>query len=228
MERNFISTHDATLNGVVVLVTQLCPTLCHPIVCSPSGSSVHGIIQARTLDWVAISFSRGYTYLTLSSVQFSCWVVSDSVTPWIAARQASLSITKSRNLLKLTSQCCHPTISSSVIPFSSCPQSLPESGSFSNESTLRMRWPKYWNFSFSISPSIEGSGLISFRIDWLDLLAVLGTLRSLLQYHSSKASILLCSAFFTVQLSHPYMTTGKTMALTRQTLLCWQSNVSAL
>ena len=90
---------------------------------------------------------------------------------------------------------------------------------FSNESTLRMRWPKYWSFSFSISPSKEHPGLISFRMDWLDLLAVQGTLRSLLQHHSSKASILRRSAFFTVQLSHPYMTTGKTIALTRRTLV---------
>ena len=90
---------------------------------------------------------------------------------------------------------------------------------FSNESTLRMRWPKYWSFSFSISPCNEHPGLISFRMDWLDLLAVQGTLKSLLQHHSSKASILPCSAFFTVQLSHPYMTTGKTIALTRPTLL---------
>ena len=89
----------------------------------------------------------------------------------------------------------------------------------SNESTLHMRWPKYWSFSFSISPSNEHPGLISFRMDWVDLLAVQGTLRSLLQHHSSKASILRCSAFFTVQLSHPYMTTGKTIALTRWTLL---------
>ena len=90
---------------------------------------------------------------------------------------------------------------------------------FSNESTLRMRWPKYWSFSFSISPSNEYPGLISFRMDWLDLLAFQGTLKSLLQHHSSKASILQCSAFLTVQLSHPYMTTGKTIALTRQTLV---------
>ena len=87
---------------------------------------------------------------------------------------------------------------------------------FSNESTLRMRWPKYWSFSFSISPSKEHPGLISFRMDWLDLLAVQGTLKSLLQHHSSNASILCCSAFFTVQLSHPYMTSGKTIALTRR------------
>ena len=90
---------------------------------------------------------------------------------------------------------------------------------FSNESTLHMRWPKYWSFSFSISPSNEHPGLISFRMDWLDLLAVQGTLKSLLQHHSSKASILRCSAFFTVQLSHPYMTTGKTIALTRWTFV---------
>uniref|UniRef100_A0AC11EQM2 Uncharacterized protein n=1 Tax=Ovis aries TaxID=9940 RepID=A0AC11EQM2_SHEEP len=95
----------------------------------------------------------------------------------------------------------------------------PSIKAFSNESTLRMRWPKYWSFSFSISPSNEYPGLISFRMDWLDLLAVQGTLKSLLQHHSSKASILRCSAFFTVQLSHPYMTTGKTIALTRQTFL---------
>ena len=113
---------------------------------------------------------------------------------------------------------CHPAISSSVFPFSSCPQSLPASV-FSNESTLRMRWPKYWSFSFSTSPSIEHPGLISFRIDWLDLLAVQGTLKSLFQHHSSKASILPHSAFFTVQLSHPYMTTGKTIALTRWTFV---------
>ena len=90
---------------------------------------------------------------------------------------------------------------------------------FSNESTLRMRWPKYWSFSLSISPSNEHPGLISFRMDWLDLLAVQGTLKSLLQHHSSKASVHLCSAFFIVQLSHPYMTTGKTIALTRQTFV---------
>ena len=90
---------------------------------------------------------------------------------------------------------------------------------FSNESTLHMRWPKYWSFSFSISPSKEHPGLISFRMDWLDLLAVQGTLKALLQHHSSKASILRCSAFFTVQLSHPYITTGKTIALTRQTFV---------
>ena len=104
------------------------------------------------------------------------------------------------------------------------PPILPSIGVFSKESTLRMRWPKYWSFSFSIIPSKEIPGLI-FRMDWLDLLAVQGTLKSLLQHHSSKESIFWRSAFFTVQLSHPYMTTGKTIALTRQ--ICWQSNVSA-
>ena len=102
--------------------------------------------------------------------------------------------------------------------FSSCPQSLPASV-FSNESTLLMRWPKSWSFSFSIIPSKEIPGLISFRMDWVDLLAIQGTLNSLLQHHISKASILRRSAFFTVQLSHPYMTTGKTIALTRRTLV---------
>ena len=106
---------------------------------------------------------------------------------------------------------CHPLLL--------LPSVFPSIRVFSNESALRIRWPKYWSFSFSISPSIEYSGLISFRMDWLDLLAVQGTLKSLLQHHSSKASILQCSAFFIVQLSHSYMTTGKTIALTRQTFV---------
>ena len=109
-------------------------------------------------------------------------------------------------------------ISSLVVPFSSCPQSLPASV-FSNESTLHMKWPKYWRFSYSIILSKEHPGLTSFKIDWLDLFAVQGTLKSPFQHHSSKVSILQCSAFFTVQLSHPYMTTGKTIALTRWTLI---------
>ena len=99
------------------------------------------------------------------------------------------------------------------------PSIFPRIRVFSNKSVLHIRWPKYWSFSFSISPSNKHSGMISFRIDWLDLLAIQGTLKSLLQHHSSKESILRCSAFFTVQLSHPYMTTGKTIALTRQTLV---------
>ena len=111
----------------------------------------------------------------------------------------------------------HPTISSSVVPFSF--SIFPSIRVFSNESALQIRWPEYWSFNFSISPSSEHSGLISFRVDWLDLLAVQGTLKSLLQHHSSKASILQCSAFFIVQLSHPYMITGKTIALTRRTFV---------
>ena len=114
---------------------------------------------------------------------------------------------------------CHPTISSSVVPFSSCLQSFPASGSFQMSQFYSIRWPKYWSFSFSISPSNEHPGLTSFRMDWLDLLAVQGTLKSLLQHHCSKASILRRSAFFRVQLSHPYMTTGKTIALTRRTFV---------
>ena len=142
-------------------------------------------------------------------------------TPWISARQASLSITNTWSSLKLTFIesvmpsshliLCHPLLLLPLIP--------PSIRVFFNESTLRMRQPKYWSFSFSIVPSKEHPGLISFRMDWLDLLAVQGTLKSLLQYHSSKASILRCSAFFTVQLSHPYMTTGKTIALTRWTFV---------
>ena len=143
------------------------------------------------------------------------------MTPWTAARQASLAITNSWSLLKLTSI-------ESLMPSNHlilcCPLLLPPSifpniRVFSNESVLRIRWPKYWSFSFSISPFNEYSGLISFRMDWLDLLAVQGTLKSLLQHHSLKASILWGSAFFIVQLSHPYITTGKTIALTRRPLL---------
>ena len=117
------------------------------------------------------------------------------------------------------SQWCYPIISSSVVPFSSRPQSFPASGSFQMKSVRHIRWPKYWSFSFNLSPSNEHPGLISFRMDWLDLLAVRGTLKSLLQHHSSKASILQHSPFFIVQLSHPYMTTGKTIALTRRTFV---------
>ena len=156
------------------------------------------------------------------SVQFSRSVVSDSfVTPWIAARQASLSITNSRSSPKLV--CIKSVMPSSHLilccPLFLLPPIPPSIRVFSNESTLCMRWPKYWSFSFSISPSKEYPGLISFRMDWLDLLAVQGTLKSLLQHHSAKASVLQRSVFFTVQLSHPYMTTGKTIALTRWTFV---------
>ena len=112
-----------------------------------------------------------------------------------------------------STQPCSAQFNSSVVPFSYCPQSLPASESFPMSQLFRMRWPKYWSFSFSIIPSKEYAGLISFRMDWLDLLAVLGTLKSLLQHHSSKATILWCSAFYTVQISHPYMTPGKNHSL---------------
>ena len=148
-----------------------------------------------------------------SSVAQSCLALWD---PMDWARQASLSITNSQSLSKLMSIelvipsnhliLCRPLLLLSQIP--------PSIRVFSNESALCIRWPKYWSFSFNISPSNEHPGLISFTMDWLDLLAVQGTLKSLLQHHSSKASILQCSAFFLVQLSHPYMTTGKTTALT--------------
>ena len=142
------------------------------------------------------------------------------VTPWTATHQASLSFTISQSLLKLISTelvmpsnylvLCLPLL---LLPI------FPSIRGFSNESVLRIRWPKYWSFSFSTNPSSEYSGLISFRFDWFDLLAVQGTLKSLLQQQSSKTSILQCSAVFMVQLSHPYMITGKTMALTRQTFV---------
>ena len=143
------------------------------------------------------------------------------MTPWTATHQDSLSITNSWSLLKLMSIesvmpsnqliLCHPPLL--------LPSIFPSIRVFSNESVLRIRWPKYWSFSFSISPFNEYSGSISFKINWLDLLAVQGILKSLLQHHTSKASILQCSAFFMVQLSHPYVTTGKTIALTRQTFV---------
>ena len=142
-------------------------------------------------------------------------------TPWITARQTSLSITNSRSSLKLMPiESMMPSSHLMLcLPLLLLPPIPPSIWVFSNESTLRMRRPKYWNFSFSISPSNEHPGLISFTMDWLDLLAVQGTLKSLLQHHSSKASILWHSAFLTVQRSHPYMTTGKTIALTRQTFV---------
>ena len=160
-----------------------------------------------------------------SSVQSpSCvWLFG---TPWTVACQTSLSISSSQSLLKLMSIelvmpsnhliLCHPLIL--------LPSIFPSIRVFSNEPILYIRWPKDWSFSFSISPSNEHSALMSFRMDWLDLLVVQGTLKGLLQHHSSKASMLRCSAFFIVQLSHPYMTTGKTIALTGHSFV---SNVSA-
>ena len=151
------------------------------------------------------------------TVQFSHSVVSDSATPWTAARKASLSITNSQRWLKLMSiELVMPSNHLILFrPLLLLPSIFPSIRVFSNESVLGIRWPKYWNFSFSIIPSNEHLGLISFRMDWLDLLAVQGTLKRLLQHHSWKASVLQCSAFFIVQISHPYMATGKTIALTR-------------
>ena len=161
-------------------------------------------------------------------MQFSHSVESDSVIPWTTAHQVSLSITNSRSLPKVMSIesvmpsnhliLCHPLLL--------LPSIFLSIRVFSNESVLHIRWPKCWSFSFSIGPSNEYSVLISFRIDWMDLLAFQGTLKSLLQHHISKPSFLQHSGFFIVQLSHPYMTTGKKHSLDWKDL-CWQSNVSA-
>ena len=171
-------------------------------------------VQRRTCSNNPYSTKSFLVLPQFSSVTQSCLFA----TPWTAARQGSLSITNSRSLLKLMSielvmpsnhliLCC---------PLLLLPSIFPSIRVFSNESALCIRWPRYWSFSFNISPSNEYSGLISFRMDWLDFLAVQVTLKSLLQHHSSKASILRSSAFWIVQLSHPYMTTGKTIALTRR------------
>ena len=156
--------------------------------------------------------------LNISSVQSlsHVWLFS---TPWTVACQASLFITNSQSLLKLMSikSVMPPNHLILCQPLLLLPSIFPSIRAFSNESGLRIRWPQYWSFSFSISPSHEYSGPISFRMDWFDLLAVQGTLKSLLQHHSSKTSVLRCSAFFMVQ--HPYMTTGKTIPLTRQTFV---------
>ena len=202
--------------------------------CSPSGSCVHGILQARILECVAISFSRASSrprdrtrisclvcladlFLTTEppSVQFNSVTQSYSTLwiPWTQAHQASLSITNPHELKLMFIESVIP--SSHLIlchPLLLLPSIFHSTRIFSNESALPIRWPKYW--SFSISPSNQYSGLISFSIDWLDLLAVQGTLKSLLQHHSSKVSILWHSASCIVQLSHPYMTSGK-ITLTR-------------
>ena len=201
------------------LIAQLCLTLCYPMDCSLPGSSVHGDSSGRnsgvgchallqrifpTQGWTQISCLAAdsvtvWPNSSVSSVQLLS-PVQLFATPWPAECQASLSITNSQKLLKLMFIesvtpsnhliLCHPLLL--------LPSILPSIRVFSNESVLHMRWPKYWSFSFSISPSNEHSGLISFRMDWLDLLAVQGTLKSLLQHHSSKASALQCSAFFMV------------------------------
>ena len=165
----------------------------------------------KPLDGFLVSFS------SVQSVSHVCLFA----TAWTAARQASLSITNSRSLLKL--MFIESVMPSNHLilcrPLLLLPSIFPSIRVFSNESVLHIRWPKHWSFRFSISPSNEYSRLISFRIDWFDLLAVQGTLRSLLQHHSSKASIFQCSAFFIVYLSYPYMTTGKSIALTRWTFV---------
>ena len=178
--------------------------------------------------WLKFSwniFSYKYDFYQIRSDQ-SLSHVRLFETPWIAARQASLSITNSRSWLRLMSIESVMPSSHRILcrPLLLLPPTPPSIRVFSNESTLCMRWTKYWSFSFSIIPSKESPGMISFRMDWLDLLAVQGTLKSLLQHHSSKASILWCSAFFAVQLSHPYMTTGKTIALTRRTFVGKNNN----
>ena len=172
--------------------------------------------MAQNFNGIFFFWIQYYHIFCISSVQLlsHVWVF---VTPWITACQASLSITNSWSPPKPIElvmpsnhlNICHPLLL--------LPSIFPSIRVFSNESALHLRWPKYWTFSLSISPSNEHPGLISFRIDWLDLLAAQGTLKSLLQHHSSKASILGHSAFFTVQISHSYMTTGKTIVLTRQT-----------
>ena len=183
------------------VAAQPCPTPCNPMDCSLPGSSIHGIFQVRTLEWE----------VQFSSVQsLSC--VRLFATPWIAACQASVSITTSQSLSKLMSiESVMP--SNHLIlcrPLLLLPSIFPSSKVFSSESALHIRWPNCWSFSFRASSSKEYSGLIFSRIDWFDLLAVQGTLKSLLQHHSSKASVLQRSAFFSVQLSHLYMTPGKT------------------
>ena len=173
-----------------------------------------GIIKLKKDKILNIKLEGRVQFISLSRVRLFA-------TPWIAACQASLSITNSWSLPKLISiesvmPSSHLILHHPLLLLLPIPPSIRV---FSNESTLHMRWPKYWSFSFSISPSNGHPGLISFRMDWLDLLAVQGTLKSLLQHHSSKASILWRSAFFTVQHSHIYMTTGKTIALTRWTFV---------
>ena len=217
-------------------------SLC-PIDYSPPGFSVHGdspgkkagmgchallqgIVPTEGLNlwlshyrWICYHWAIREAHVLYSFQSFGCvWLF---VTPWTAAHQASVSITNTQSLLKRMSVesvmppnhliLCHPPLLLHLI--------FPRIRIFPNESVLHIRWPKYWSFNFSISTSNEYSGLISFRIDWFHLLAVHGMLKGLLQHHSSKVSILRCSPFFMVQVSHPYMTTGNTIALTRRTWL---------
>ena len=168
----------------------------------------------HSFHMLARSCSKSFKFSSLQSLSH----VRLFATPWTAVRQASLSITNSQSLLKLMSTESGMPSNHLILcrPIFLPPSIFPSIRVFSKESVLHITWPRYWNFSFRISSSDEYSGLSSFRMDWLDLLAVQGTLKSLLQHHSSKASILWCSNFFIVQLSRPYTTTGKTIALTRQ------------
>ena len=196
----------------------MCLTITLPAPCSPM-NNCRVSSHLQSLFWRSAKTKKSAVSISLaiSSVQFSRSVVSNSLWPHKPqhARPPCPSPTPGVHLNPCAlSWWCNPTISSSVVPFSSCLQSFPASV-FSNESAVCIRWPKYWSFSLNISPSNEYPGLISFKMDWLEFLAVQGARKSLFQHHSSRASILRCSAFFIVQLSHPYMTTGKTMALTR-------------
>ena len=189
-------------------------------------AAVRGVAKSQTWlsnwsDWTDIIYiSHSPDKPQVSSVESlsHVWLF---VTPWTVARQASLSITNSGSLVKLMSIESVVTANHLILcrPLILPPSIFPSIRVFSNESVLHIRWPKDWSFSFNTSPSNEYSGLISFRMDWLDLLSVQGILKSLLKHHSSKASILRCSVFFIVQLSHPYMTTGKIIALIRRTFV---------
>ena len=192
---------------------QSCPTLCDPMDCSLPGFSFHGIFQARILELVAMPSSN------LSFViQFLGRVIL-FVTPWTAAHQASLFFTNSQSLLTFMSIELEMPFNHFLLhPLLLLPSVFSSIRFFFNGLALCIRWPNYWSFSFSFNPSNEYSGLISFRISWFYLVAVQETLKSLLQHHSSKASILLHSVFFIVQLSHPYMTTEKTITLIVQPL----------
>ena len=184
-------------------------------------SKLHSVWKLWGQPWRTAARDVLYRKGSVTSVQFSHSVMSNSVTPWTAALQASLSITNFQSVLKLMSIALVMPSNHLIFcwPLLLLPSIFPSIMVFSNESALRIRWPNYWSFSFNSSPSNKHPGLISFRMDWLDLLAVQGTLKSILQHQSSKASILRCSAFITVQLLHPYMTTGKTIALTRRTFV---------
>ena len=201
-------------------VAQSYPTLSDPTDCSLPGSSIHELLQARVLEWMEVLITLLRERKT--SAQFSHSIMSDSLWPHGLQQDkhpCTLQIPRVYPNSCPLSQWCHPTISSSVILFSSCPQSFPASGSFPVTQFFISGGQVIGSFSLSISHSNEYSGLISFRMDWFNLLAVQGILKSLLQHHSSKASMLRHSAFFIVQLSHLYMTTRKTIVLTRWTFV---------